>query len=171
MTNPYQTPESSFSGSETTQNPSEELASRGARLLAAIIDGIIGAIIAVPFWMMTGAWDVMAKGQTLPLTYMIAGAVYGFIGFALIHYYFLNKNGQTIGKKLLSIRIIGIDDQLCGAIPLLLKRYLPITLVSQIPIVGSLLILIDILFIFRKDRRCVHDLIAGTKVVKYQPQT
>jgi hypothetical protein len=31
--------------------------------------------------------------------------------------------------------------------------------------VGTFLVLVDVLFIFRKDRRCVHDHIAGTRVV------
>ena len=48
----------------------------------------------------------------------------------------------------------------------LLKRYLPMSAVSLIPILGGLLAIIDVLFIFRKDKRCVHDLIAGSKVVK-----
>jgi uncharacterized RDD family membrane protein YckC len=49
---------------------------------------------------------------------------------------------------------------------LILKRYLPISVVSVIPVVGPLLTLIDILFIFRSDRRCVHDLIADTQVLE-----
>jgi len=39
-------------------------------------------------------------------------------------------------------------------------------LISAIPVVGSFFVLIDTLLVFRADRRCVHDLIAGTKVVK-----
>ncbi|MBD3392455.1 MAG: hypothetical protein GF418_10265 [Chitinivibrionales bacterium] len=34
-----------------------------------------------------------------------------------------------------------------------------------IPILGSLFALINVLFVFREDHRCIHDLIAGTKVV------
>ncbi len=31
---------------------------------------------------------------------------------------------------------------------------------------GSILMLTNVLFIFRSDRRCIHDLIADTKVVR-----
>ena len=165
MQNPYQTPKSGLS--DTGDNQAEEgaLATRGTRFFAALVDGIIGLLLAIPFWLTSGAWIYFRGERQLPYTYTLAAVVYGFIGFALIHYYFLNKNGQTVGKKLLKIRIIGMDDQHPGAMPLLLKRYLPISLVSLVPIAGSLLTLVDVLFIFRKDRRCVHDLIAGTKVV------
>ncbi|MCU7853655.1 MAG: RDD family protein [Candidatus Thiodiazotropha sp. (ex Monitilora ramsayi)] len=162
MSNPYETP---LSNLEKDEQDSVTLATRGSRFLAALIDGLIGIAIAVPFWLLSGMWDFIAAGAQAPLIYMLAGGVYGFIGFVLVHYYFLNKNGQTVGKKLLKIRITGTDDQLKGAPQLLGKRYLPITIVSMIPLLGSLLMLINLLFIFRKDRRCVHDLIAGTKVV------
>lgn len=165
MQNPYQTPKSGLSGSESGQAQEGELATRGTRFLAALVDGIIGLLLAIPFWLTSGAWIYFRAERHLPYTYTLAAVVYGFIGFALIHYYFLNKRGQTVGKKLLNIRIIGIDDQHPGAMSILLKRYLPISLASLLPLIGSLLTLVDILFIFRKDRRCVHDLIAGTKVV------
>jgi uncharacterized RDD family membrane protein YckC len=163
MSNPYETPKSNLE----TEGDAESvaLASRGSRFLAAFIDGIVGAVIAVPFWFLTGMWSYIESGTAAPLTYTLGAAVYGFVGFVLVHYYFLNKNGQTVGKKILKIRITGVDDSLKGAPHLLLKRYLPMSLVSLIPVAGSILMLINVLFIFRKDRRCVHDLIAGTKVV------
>jgi uncharacterized RDD family membrane protein YckC len=51
------------------------------------------------------------------------------------------------------------------AVKLLGLRYVLVMLVAVIPFIGGLLGVIDFLFIFREDRRCVHDLIAGTKVV------
>jgi uncharacterized RDD family membrane protein YckC len=51
---------------------------------------------------------------------------------------------------------------------IILKRSLPITLFSLIPVIGGLLGLANIGFIFRKDRRCLHDIIAGTKVVQLE---
>ena len=133
--------------------------------MAACADAIIGMIIAVPFWILSGMWVFIKSGTAAPYTYTLSASVYGFLGFALIHYYFLNKNGQTIGKMLLNIRIVSIDDRPIGGAGLLLKRYLPMSMISLVPFIGSLLALVDVLFIFRKDRRCVHDLIARTKVV------
>jgi uncharacterized RDD family membrane protein YckC len=167
MTDPYQPPKSELIDSQTAEGmDSLELASRWSRLAAVFIDGIIGMIVAIPFWLMTGTWEYISKGQELPLTYALYGGVYGFIGFVLVHYYFLNQNGQTIGKKALGIKIVNMEDGLTGASHLILKRYLPMSAVSLIPILGSILMLIDTLFIFRKDKRCVHDFIAGTRVVK-----
>jgi uncharacterized RDD family membrane protein YckC len=59
---------------------------------------------------------------------------------------------------------------LSGNIPhfekLLVLRYLVLGLVTQIPIIGSLAGLVNALFIFGKERRCVHDYMAGTRVVE-----
>jgi uncharacterized RDD family membrane protein YckC len=165
MSNPYQTPKSDLTNTDNTNSQESGLAKRSSRLLAAIIDGIIGMLIALPFWFISGIWESIRSGVALSFSYTIAAGVYGFLGFTLIHFYFLNKNGQTIGKKFLNIKIVNLDDQLTGAMPLILKRYLPVSVISLIPILGSLLVLVDILFIYRNDKRCIHDLIAGTKVV------
>ena len=45
-------------------------------------------------------------------------------------------------------------------------RLVPIHLISQVPFAGGFVGLADSLFIFRQDKRCIHDLIAGTKVVE-----
>ena len=44
-------------------------------------------------------------------------------------------------------------------------RYLPFWVVGQVWVIGPILSLANPLFIFREDRRCLHDLLAGTKVV------
>ena len=49
---------------------------------------------------------------------------------------------------------------------LILLRYLPLALISPITFPGMVLWLLDVLFIVRKDRRCLHDLVAGSVVVK-----
>ncbi len=81
-------------------------------------------------------------------------------GYSLFH------NGQILGKKVLKIRIVTAD---VGVHPSLLQHFLlrgPIIFVlSLIPVIGQLFATIDTLCIFREDRRCIHDLLAGTKVV------
>ena len=167
MNNPYQTPESVVSQESDQDGILEaELASRWTRLFAAIIDSIIGFALAIPFWMGTGLLDMIMSGKEPPYEYTLMGATYGFVLFFIAHGYFLAKNGQTIGKKLLGIKITDLDGRLLNLSPMMIKRYLPISVAGVIPLAGQFLVIIDVLFIFRKDKRCVHDLIAGTKVVK-----
>jgi len=163
MTDPYQTPGADLESQHVIAVG--ELASRWQRLGGAIIDGIIGFVVALPMMFMLGIFEYTRKGASPPFQLSLISAVIGFAVFALIHGYFLNKNGQTIGKKVLGTKIVGMDDNRLGLQAILFKRYLPITVVSIIPVLGGLLSLVDILFIFGKEKRCVHDYIAGSKVV------
>lgn len=148
---------------EITEDP--ELARRLTRFAASFVDGILGWVIAIPLWYLLGTWDYLKRGQNPPLPHMIALTVLSFAGFILIHGYFLKTNGQTIGKKLTAIRISDLYGNVPNFGTVLFLRYLPISLVALIPVVGPYLPLADVLFIFRSDRRCIHDLVAGTKVV------
>ena len=47
------------------------------------------------------------------------------------------------------------------------KKLIQVTL-SGIPFLGPILGIVNILLIFRGDRRCGHDLVANTRVVRYQ---
>ena len=67
-----------------------------------------------------------------------------------------------MGKKALGIRIVKMNTgKNCGFVPNVLLRLIVNGLIGISPFYG----LVDILFIFRSDRRCIHDLIAGTQVV------
>lgn len=86
--------------------------------------------------------------------------------FLVLNGVFLVKNGQTIGKKIMNIKIVNMERKQVSIINLYTLRYLVFSLVNQIPTVGSLINLVNILFIFGKERRCLHDRIAGTCVIK-----
>ena len=61
------------------------------------------------------------------------------------------------------------EDETNEIIPLwktFFVRYLPLAVSANIPWVGQFIVLVDSLFVFRKDKRCIHDLIANTKVIK-----
>lgn len=158
--NPYATPDSDVEVRETS-----ELAGRGARLGAAIIDGLIVAAIVLPISFLTGFWEKSMSGQqTIGESFMMAG--FGIVSFAILNFYLLANHGQTIGKRLVNIRIVSVDDgRILSFGKVISLRYLPIWVAQQIPLIGPILGLVDPLFIFRSDRRCVHDLIAGTRVV------
>jgi uncharacterized RDD family membrane protein YckC len=162
--NPYAAPEVSLSLEEEWHG-GVKLANRGTRLVAALLDGIIGMIFGFPLLYAFGIWNYVAQGQQPPLGLMIGSSAAGFVVFLAIHGYFLYRNGQTVGKKLLGIRIADLSGKVPDFGRVILLRYLPISLVTLIPVAGSYLPLIDALFIFRADRRCIHDLIAGTMVV------
>lgn len=48
-------------------------------------------------------------------------------------------------------------------------RLAPVWIVSMLPIAFNWLLLVDVLCIFGKERRCMHDFVAGTKVVYAAP--
>jgi len=86
---------------------------------------------------------------------------------ALVQGVLLATRGQSVGKLLCRIRIVRFAD---NAEPGFVRAYLlrgtvPLVL-EQIPILGRLFWIVDACFIFGDERRCLHDYIAGTKVVK-----
>jgi len=141
------------------------LAGRWTRFAASFVDGIIGLCYGMPILFALGYWDYLATRQQPPFLLTAGAAVIGFVGFVLVHGYLLKTNGQTVGKKLLEIRIVDLDGNVPDFAKMILLRYLPITLATLIPVIGSFLSTIDVLFIFGAERRCIHDLLAGTKVV------
>ncbi|WP_312845581.1 RDD family protein [Xanthomonas cerealis] len=75
------------------------------------------------------------------------------------------KTEQTWGKKLPWIRIADPEGGQPPLWRLIALRYLPTQLLALVPIAGNFYALLDALFIFRRDKRWLHDLIAGTQVV------
>jgi uncharacterized RDD family membrane protein YckC len=163
--NPFAPPQADMTGDEDVAWGPPMLARRLTRLAASFVDGIIGMVVAIAWMYPLGIWDYISRGQNPPLQLMVAATILGFAVFVLIHGYFLKTNGQTIGKKLLGIRISDLDGNVPSFATVILLRYLPISLVTLLPVVGNFLPLADVLFIFGSDRRCIHDLIAGTQVV------
>jgi len=161
--NPYAAPESGIlSPPPLTQE--DELADRGMRLaahfidigfyLAAIIPGVIIMVLAA-----SSNDDVIANAGILV---MFAG----LLGFGVYNCVLLHRNAQTLGKKLMRIKIARVDGSRAGLIRIFFLRGLPIGILNAIPLIGYIFALVDPLMIFRNDQRCLHDLIADTIVIK-----
>lgn len=169
--NPYTAPTAAVSD---PYSDSLALAGRGTRLGAAIIDGILLLVILMPMMWMGGYWSAAtaaaAEGRQVSLGLTILWALIGLVVFVVVQGYPLNATGQTWGKKLLGIRIADMQGAKPPLAQLLLKRYVPLQVVGAIPMVGPLLALVNCLLIFRSDKRCGHDLIAGTQVLKGLPR-
>ena len=153
--------------SDSTPVSPEELAGRWARLGAALVDGVLvgvaGSVIMIPS-------GLMARAMQQDPTAMLWQSVIGMALYALINARLLASSGQTVGKRLLHVRIV--DHQTHQVVPVwnsLALRYLLFAGVPALlldPTLGIGVLLLDIVFIFGKDRRCVHDLVAGTIVVR-----
>jgi len=80
---------------------------------------------------------------------------------AMIHF-----RGQTPGKWLAGIKIVRRDGSALTWRRWLTHRTLPFELGSLVPMVGGLVPVVDVLFLMGKEKRCLHDIIADTMVVK-----
>jgi uncharacterized RDD family membrane protein YckC len=163
MENPYRPPVAEVAAAP--EDAVNELASRSDRLIAALIDGVILLALVLPVHYALGIFDQIRQGKDLDLMMSLASLGVGFAAYVLVNGYLLATSGQTVGKRVMKIRIVGVDDQPLSLARILLARQLPQNLLSLLPGGGGGLVLIDLLFIFSKDRRCLHDRIAGSKVV------
>ena len=166
--NPYQAP-----ASDARDEPvplfatNVPLATRGSRLAAAMIDGLVQLMAIVPLQLALGVYDGFPQIKRLGALQTAAWTIAGFAIYCALNGYLLHKSGQTIGKRVLGIRIVNHEDgQQTPLGRILFKRVLPIQVVAAVPVVGGLIALVDALLIFRKEQRCLHDQIAGTDVVQ-----
>ena len=144
------------------ENP---LASRWTRLGASIIDGIIILVFTLPIMYFTGGFEGFPDGEQPSAFYTLGMGAIGLIFFIIIHGRFLIRDGQTIGKRVLGIKIVTLEGKLPD-LSHLAKRYGFYLLIGNLPFVGPIINMINILFIFSESRRCLHDHVGGTKVVQ-----
>ena len=160
--NPYSAPESDVDVEDIRD---VELASRWLRLGGAIIDGII---IGVVFWVFAYAyfWQKAFTGaMTAAETLVFAGGA--FLVFLVINGFLLASSGQTVAKRLLGMQIVSVHDgKILPLGKIVTLRYLPVYIAPYVPVVGQIFGLVNVLFIFGAEKRCIHDYIAGTKVIK-----
>ena len=137
------------------------LASRMKRLFARLLDGVFGLVSAlVPGFVLT----FLSDGNFDPESFLL-GAVVGIICFCIYQWYLLATTAQTIGKKYLKIKIVNKNGEQAGFFVNVVLREWVMGLIGIIPAIGGIIQIVNILFIFRDDRKCIHDLIAGTVVV------
>jgi len=139
-----------------------ELAERLDRLWAALIDrGIVVAILAA------GAIIMAPNGGAGGFGLAIAFVLVAFGVLFVVQMWMLTARGQTIGKRIIGLRIVKVSDMTNGGfVTNVLLRGLVNMAITAVPVAGSVYFLADPAFIFRDDRRCVHDHIAGTCVIK-----
>lgn len=180
--NPYAAPTSDL----LAESPDREgvvLASRLKRLGAVLLDLVVlgGSQILVLFLvgLVIGRNLVEELFATAPnddldmfATNLLDWTVYAGLSidatvFLVINGYLLASRGQTIGKFLMNIAIVSEDTHQVNPIGrLLILRYFPIYILQLVMyFLYSIVFIIDAIFVFRKDRRTLHDMVAGTTVI------
>ena len=154
-------------------------AGRGERFLATLIDGLVPTVVilailaavAIPAYENYRQQQVpgiepppLGSGHHVTATWAWLG------GFALLGYFIYSVvlvylYGQTFGKRAMGIRVVRTDGARVAFSRFIFLRWLPIAMIGSIPFVGWIASLLDPLLIFRESRRCLHDDIAGTRVV------
>jgi uncharacterized RDD family membrane protein YckC len=165
------------------------LAGRWSRFGASLIDSlismvpmIVAAIIGIPIMMSglrpSGAFsdpqhppspDVVFQRMG-PFFIALGVGLLGALGIGIFQCYRIATRGQSLAKQWLNIKIVKTDGTPVDfGSGVGLRAILP-WFISNVPYIGWLFWLVDVCFIFRDDRRCIHDLMANTKVVEVVPE-
>jgi uncharacterized RDD family membrane protein YckC len=158
--NPYAPPRANVSDiADNTE--AQELAGRGIRLGAHLLDSLIASVfVLLP--LMLGGFNLVDPEKTTsfsPLAGFIAFA--GLIAWTWITILYVARNGQTIAKKWLGIKVVRSDGSKASLGRIFWLRNFVNGLLGMIPFYAF----IDGLVIFGESRQCIHDKIADTIVV------
>jgi uncharacterized RDD family membrane protein YckC len=173
--NPYSAPETEVE--RATRAIALVKATRLQRLSAFVFDASLGAVPFVP---------LMLSDERSVLFCLFVCMVLSFIVLC-VQLLLLSQNGWTVGKRALRIKIVHSNGERAGAGRILVVRAFVPAVLSLLAIlclatlldslalstarrlgwwIPSVALLIDPLLIFGRARRCGHDYIADTIVVK-----
>ena len=163
--NPYAPPTAAVRDVAGETAGGHVLAERSTRFFAALIDVVLLVLVMVLIGFVT-PFKLFDPSTTGFLAAVAVPYVVGMLVFLAVHGFLLATQGQTVGKKLLGIRIVRSDGSRGTLGRVFGLRYALNGLIASVPVVGTIYGLVDALMIFRDSRRCLHDQIADTIVVK-----
>lgn len=142
------------------------LAGRGRRLAASLIDVLLVPILAIFLMLVTGvlehAADWSASGRPMLRIFAL-----GVVSYLILNVWLLWQRGQTVGKAIMRMAIVSTKSGNKAPFWRLAIRalFFPTLYLVVWPLAAAFP-LIDQVLIFGKRRRCVHDYVCGTSVVK-----
>lgn len=153
-----------------------QLATLLQRFLGALIDSLFQFALIVPGIVLMIVGMVMAieeeratGGPAQLPTIFIAGVgvlvFSGVLGIG-IQIFLLVARSQTVGKYMMQTQVVDFETgQPADWLHTIILRILVNGMIGSLPCVGFIYSIADILFVFRDDRRCIHDLLASTTVI------
>jgi uncharacterized RDD family membrane protein YckC len=172
---PYSPPGTAFTGPGAGLNPNLKLASLGARLAAALLDSLVFFVATLPIiGVFVAIAHAVAENPDGTLEQIPEGVVGWtlltmllWLGLSIYNVFLLSTRGQTLGKLWMQIRIVAYPsgDKPGFVKAVVVRSFVNALIASFVPFYS----IVDICFIFRDDRRCLHDLIAETTVVGGNP--
>lgn len=163
--NPFESPRSAGSVPASDLESADPFTRFGARM----VDGLAAAAAFVPSVALILSLPVDPEDSGALALEMLpsAGLYLGLVGY---QWYGTATAGQTIGKRMLGIRIVTEDGDTPGFFAGVVMREWALRIVGAVlnaatGLVGSLVALADALMVFTDEGRTLHDRIAGTRVV------
>lgn len=136
----------------------QPLASRGARLWASILDGLVSMLVIVPLAFVS---ELISDRDVFVALFLLV-----FVGFWGFQWFLVSTTGQTLGKRWAGIRIVKVDGSPVNFVSGVLVRAWAFTVLTWVPYLGALLALANYACILGDERRCLHDYLAKTMVVQ-----
>ena len=181
--NPYQ---STVSGQHPSASSGpQELASVGQRIGGTLLDGVLHMLMMLPGLIIGGGMfvggiaaalqaEANGGGSDEAAAMAVGGILVGFLiilGNGLIpmvvNIVLISKSGQSLGKKIIGTRMVSQHTgETVGFVHGFLLRTFVFQLITLIPVVGTLIALADIGFLFTEGNQTLHDRLAGTRVVR-----
>lgn len=134
------------------------------RVLAGAIDFFLVPTFALLLMLVTGVME-SAEAYSGGFPYLRVFFL-GVASYLMLNGWLLWRRGQTLGKYWLKLKIVNSQGSEKAVLwKLIFLRALFFALPHAALVGFWYLVLLDWAFLFGKDRRCLHDLIAGSRVV------
>jgi uncharacterized RDD family membrane protein YckC len=156
-------PPTSAANLPIVQHEEVRIALPADRIMAGLVDGLILMLSLLPLWfcLILHHSGAMPNGAAMRWAFLLPAAA--AISCLVVQAWMQAVRGQSIGKSLLRLRVVPFtsDDEAPGFVAGVIVRWLLMWLLYLLPVVA----LVDFFFLFRDDRRCLHDHLAGTRVI------
>jgi uncharacterized RDD family membrane protein YckC len=147
-------------GGATERDTHSPLAAPARRIVAHLFDDMS---VLLPLCLALSSL-VMRDGALALVAFAAGSAV--LAGLVAINLAMLGHHGQSIGKRLLGLRIVRMDGRRIGLARVVALRTLLPCAASFVPFAGVPFVLANVALLFGPSRRTLHDRLAGSMVIR-----